>query len=181
MEKLFSPDMPTWLVLLAAAVTPAVCEEIAFRGFILSGFLSSRRVWLAVVLSSVTFGLVHLIPQQVLNASLLGLVLGLLAVRSGSLLPSFVFHLLHNGLMVLHSRHSKEAASIVGTNPFATVDGEALRYHWPLVTLCVLIGAALIAWLVRHPSLELRHSRAEDFRNDVLPRDVPVEQAAATG
>jgi sodium transport system permease protein len=183
MAALVSPDMPTWLVLLAFAVTPAVCEEIAFRGFILSGFLSSRRVWLAVTLSSLTFGLIHLIPQQVLNAALLGVVLGLLAVRSGSLLPSFVFHLLHNGLMVLHSLHSEKAATVVGANPFATVVDGALRYHWPLVTLCTLAGAGLIVWLARHPSLELKYSRAEDFRDDVSPRDageVPVGPAAAT-
>ena len=97
-------NQPLWLVLLAFAAAPAICEEIAFRGFILSGFSRSKRVWLAIGLSSLMFGLMHMIPQQVFNASLLGLVLGLIAVRSGSLLPCMLFHFTWNSLAVLHGR-----------------------------------------------------------------------------
>jgi sodium transport system permease protein len=39
--------------------------------------------------------------QQLFNATMLGIILGLLAVRSRSLLPGIVFHLLNNALTVL--------------------------------------------------------------------------------
>ena len=41
------------------AVTPAICEELAFRGFILSGLRRMGHKWGAIVLTSVFFGLAH--------------------------------------------------------------------------------------------------------------------------
>lgn len=155
MAQLVNKDVPTWLVLLAFAVTPAICEELAFRGFILAGFERGGRVGLAIVLSSLTFGLVHMIPQQVLNAAMLGLLLGLFAVRSGSLLVPMLFHLLHNGLMVLHNLYGADAALWMGTRqtPFWTVRDEAVRYEMPLLFICA-VGASLLigaVWRGKRP------------------------------
>ena len=44
----------------------------------------------------------HIIPQQVFNAALVGLVLGLIAVRGKSLWPCIVFHFIYNAMAVLH-------------------------------------------------------------------------------
>ncbi|MFO1094076.1 MAG: CPBP family intramembrane glutamic endopeptidase [Planctomycetaceae bacterium] len=104
LEALHDPTLSIWLPLFAFAVAPAICEELAFRGFILSGIQRTGRPWLPIVLSSVAFGVIHMIPQQVFNATLLGLVLGLLAVRSGSLLPGVLFHFIFNGAQVVMSR-----------------------------------------------------------------------------
>ena len=76
-----------WLLLLLIAAVPAVCEELAFRGFILSGFRHLGHKWRAIVYSALLFGLAHGILQQSLIASLVGVVLGYLAVQSGSILP----------------------------------------------------------------------------------------------
>ena len=61
-----------WQVLLLLAVVPAVCEELAFRGFILSGFRHLGHRWRAIVLSAIFFGLTHGILQQSLLACLVG-------------------------------------------------------------------------------------------------------------
>ncbi len=82
-------------------VLPAVCEELAFRGFILTGLLRRFRPGTAIVMSSFLFALVHMNVFQFLPTLLLGLVLGTLAWRSGSVLPGMVFHLMHNGLLIL--------------------------------------------------------------------------------
>ncbi len=97
-------EQPLWLVLLAFAIAPAICEELAFRGFILTGFSRNGRIGLAIGMSALTFGIMHMIPQQVFFASLLGLVLGLIAIRSNSLVPGIVFHFLFNSLTVLRER-----------------------------------------------------------------------------
>src|SRR5690606_6343381 len=89
-----------WQLLLLLAVVPAVCEEIAFRGFILRGMLQKHSTWTSILISSVLFGVVHMISAQVLIATLLGVVLGLILTRTGSLLPGMVFHVLHNRLMI---------------------------------------------------------------------------------
>ena len=104
-ELLQSTELSPWLLLTVFAITPAICEEIAFRGFILSGLARGNRLGMAVVVSSLMFGIVHMIPQQAFNAALLGLVLGLLAVHSRSLFPAIAFHLCNNAIATLHAKN----------------------------------------------------------------------------
>jgi sodium transport system permease protein len=86
---------------LVFVLLPAVCEELAFRGFILAGLRRRFKPWMAILLSSCLFALYHFNVFQLLPAFCLGLVLGLLAVRSGSVLPGMLFHFLHNGLLII--------------------------------------------------------------------------------
>jgi sodium transport system permease protein len=84
--------------LLVMALLPAVCEELTFRGFVLSGLRSRFRPWQAVLLSSFLFALYRMNVFQALPHFLLGTVLAALVVRSGSVLPAVLFSLVHNGL-----------------------------------------------------------------------------------
>jgi sodium transport system permease protein len=140
-------NQPWWLVLLAFAVAPAFCEELAFRGFVLSGFHRSGRAWLAIALSSVTFGIMHMFPQQVFNATLLGLVLGLIALRSGSLLPGIVFHFVYNTLGVLHGRVGTSWIEPNSANWFFAIEREQLRYRWPTLVICAIVAILLLRWV----------------------------------
>ncbi|MBX3437554.1 MAG: ABC transporter permease subunit [Planctomycetaceae bacterium] len=153
MVKMLDLSQAGWLVFLGFAVAAGICEDLAFRGFILSGFSRSRRTGLAIALSALAFGIMHLIPQQVFNATLLGLVLGLIAVRSNSLLPGVVFHILYNGMEVLLNRVPPAVWDSPFVQRFVTIqiEGEqaALRYTWPLLILCGAIAAMLLAWLIR--------------------------------
>src|SRR5262249_23163016 len=85
---------------LVFVLLPAMSEELAFRGFILAGLRGRFRPWMAILLSSTLFALYHFNVFQLVPAFCLGVVLGLLAVRSGSVLPGMLFHFLHNGLLI---------------------------------------------------------------------------------
>jgi sodium transport system permease protein len=119
----------------------------------LSGLQRSGRFWLPIVLSSVAFGVVHMIPQQVFNATLLGIVLGILAVRSGSLIPGVVFHLLFNGSQVVLARVDTSVLERGIGSWLITVQkaGEqtALRFDWPLLLICAALAAVLLRWVMR--------------------------------
>jgi sodium transport system permease protein len=152
-----NPALPIWIVVLALAIAPGVCEELAFRGFILSGFLRSARPSVAIVLSSIAFGIAHMVPQQVFNAILLGLVLGLFAVRSGSLLPGILFHLTYNSLEILRSRITSLPLPGPIVNWFFTFattkeNEHILEYRWPSLVVAGIVGFVLIAWLSRQSS-----------------------------
>jgi len=95
---------PCWQVLLLIAVVPAVCEELAFRGFILSGFRHLGHKWRAIIYTSIFFGLTHQVLQQSLVACLVGIVIGYLAVQSNSIFPGMVFHVVNNSLGVIVAR-----------------------------------------------------------------------------
>src|SRR5262249_37098991 len=137
-----------WLGLLVIAVVPAICEEVAFRGFILSGLRRDYSTRSAIVLSAFLFGFLHVLLslfQQLFNATLLGIVLGLLAVRSRSLLPGIIFHLLNNGAALVASRWV-EGNSPGGFVTWIYRDPEQMLYHRPWVILgAVLAGVLLVA------------------------------------
>jgi len=147
LQSMSDPTQPIWLVLMAFALAPAVCEELAFRGFILSGFGRRGRAWLAIILSSITFGAMHMIPQQVFNATLLGLVLGMMAIHSRSLLPCVVFHFLYNGLSVLRGRIPEKWVPENGLEHFVSMGPDGLRYSWPLLLICGVITIVLLLWV----------------------------------
>jgi sodium transport system permease protein len=93
-------EEPAGWALFSLVLLPAVCEEIAFRGFILNGLRRRFRPWPAIALSSFLFALYHMDVFQFLPTFVLGVALSLLTVRSSSILPAMLFHLLHNGLLV---------------------------------------------------------------------------------
>ncbi|HQU45427.1 MAG TPA: ABC transporter permease subunit/CPBP intramembrane protease, partial [Pirellulales bacterium] len=72
----FESSTPLWLIVTVFALTPAICEELAFRGFMLSGLRHLGHKWQAIVVSSVFFGVVHPVFQQSIGACVMGLVLG---------------------------------------------------------------------------------------------------------
>lgn len=129
---------------LVFVLLPAFSEELAFRGFILAGLRRRFRPWMAILLSSCLFALYHFNVFQLVPAFCLGLVLGLLAVRSGSVLPGMLFHLLHNGLLiglVMLDAQGYTGESIPGAN--------VLRLS--TVLCCCLVALILLRRLVVLP------------------------------
>ena len=169
--KLMSSDsLPIWLVILAFAAAPAICEEIAFRGFILSGFSRAGKTGLAVTLSSLAFGIIHMIPQQVFNAAMLGVVLGMMCIRSRSLIPGIAFHFVYNSLAILHGRYgaglSNEYNERIWAWLFRQQDG-MLRYQPALLCLAALAAIGLLHRLTRNPEF------APQVESNVCPADGP--------
>jgi sodium transport system permease protein len=91
---------PVWPYVLVLALLPAVCKEIAFRGFLLTGLRRRFRPWTAILLSSFLFAVLHMNVFMLAPAFLLGVALGVLAVRSGSVLPGMVLHFAGSLLLV---------------------------------------------------------------------------------
>ena len=73
-----------------------VAEEVVFRGAILKSLLTKYRPWLAIVLSAVIFSIGHLNPAQMPHAFLIGLLLGWMYWRTGSILPGMAYHWANN-------------------------------------------------------------------------------------
>ena len=90
-----------WGLLAAAALSPAICEEILFRGAVLSGVRSKMPLWAGVVVVGVLFGVTHLSVHRLFTTTASGVVLTYLAWRSGSILPSMTAHFLLNGSVLL--------------------------------------------------------------------------------
>ena len=158
---------PFWQVVLTIAVVPAICEELAFRGFMLSGFRHVGHKWRAIVYSAIFFGLAHPILQQSLVACLLGMVLGFVAVQTGSLLPGLLFHVTHNALAMAVAR----VAPLVDDWPalqffIAPADG-GYAFRWPALLLSAVTSLAVLIWFAR-----LRYAKsAEETLQETIDHD----------
>ena len=75
-------------------------EEIVFRGAVLRSLLKAERlpVWGAIAVSAVFFALIHFNPAQMPHALLIGLLLGWMYWRTGSILPGVAFHWANNSI-----------------------------------------------------------------------------------
>jgi sodium transport system permease protein len=141
-----------WLLLLVA-VAPAICEELAFRGFILSGLRHIGRKWRAIAISAVFFGITHTIFQQSLVACLVGVVIGYLAVQTGSILPCMLFHALHNSLGILGMSALEKYVGKVTWLDWLVARGAngELAYRWEVVVLGGVASAAILLWFRQLP------------------------------
>ena len=125
--------VPFWVVLLTGALAPAIAEEFFFRGFVLSAFRSKLSASRSVLLSALLFGLFHVIAGSVLSIEkflptiILGIAIGYVAIRTGSLLPGILLHTLHNGLVFSMSRFTEQ--------DLAKWFGDDTR-HIPIAWLC---------------------------------------------
>lgn len=143
------PNLSLFKLVAVFALLPALCEELAFRGFILSGFSRNGRTGVAIVFSALLFGVMHMIPQQVFNAFLLGLVLGLLALRSGSLLPGILFHFVNNALGVLSERIPADTFDSGVASWVASVDEGGILFSIPILLVCLVGGGFCIRHLIQ--------------------------------
>jgi sodium transport system permease protein len=122
--------------ILALALLTAAGKEIAFRGFIFAGLLMRMRPWPAILVSSFLFAAFHMNVFLLPPLFLLGIALGILALRSGSLLPGIILH------------GSCYAMLLLGPTWTVLWDDSAQTGMGPYVVtgLCTLLAAALLWW-----------------------------------
>ena len=89
------------LVLLAMALSPALCEEVLFRGALLSGLGQRMRPMTAVLTVAVLFGAFHLSIYRFAPTALLGLAITYAVWRTGSLWIGVIIHFINNSLAIL--------------------------------------------------------------------------------
>ena len=87
--------------ILTVVLFGPLSEEIIFRHGMLGGMLRRGvNPWIAILVSSFLFGIIHWNPIQVLFASALGVMLGILYTKSQSILPSLIYHIINNSFSV---------------------------------------------------------------------------------
>lgn len=87
---------------LSISVFGPILEEVMFRGAI-QGYIMRKtgKPWLSILLASLVFGIFHMNPVQIAYASMLGVVLGWIYYRTGSLLSVIVGHVLNNSMATI--------------------------------------------------------------------------------
>ena len=108
LEAALAGDVNLVVTLVLVALTPALFEEVFFRGLIQRNF---ERAWggaVGIAMSGVVFGLFHFRLTQALPLIVLGVYMAYLAWRTGSLWVPVLVHFINNALALIVSAMAKE-------------------------------------------------------------------------
>ncbi|MFM7561601.1 MAG: ABC transporter permease subunit/CPBP intramembrane protease [Planctomycetota bacterium] len=157
-------------IVVVLAVLPAAFEELAFRGFILSGMQRMKSSLGAVIASSFFFALAHAVFQQSVLAFVAGLIFGVIAWRTQSILPCIACHAMHNSMSILLGE-----LKVGGWGAFQWLVYESERgvtaYRIAPALLLTMLGVTLLYWLFQQTSAEPVGEPSErDAKRSLSPR-----------
>ncbi len=89
------------LIIFVVAITPSICEEVFFRGFVQKSFELQMRPWLAIFITSAFFALYHFNPYGLIALGALGVYFGFSAYISNSIFIPMVLHFINNFSQVM--------------------------------------------------------------------------------
>ena len=101
-EQSFDNGYELVLMFLSTAIVPAFVEEFLFRGMILSNIRPYSESG-AIFISAILFGLMHQTPFQLFYATAVGIVLGFVFVKTGSIWCGVLLHFFNNFLSVFQT------------------------------------------------------------------------------
>ncbi len=135
-RRIITPDGPlsALSIVFAVALVAPLTEELLFRGLLLPGLAERYGAPFALGVTSLGFGLIHGDPGAIAYATVAGLVLGAITLRTGSVLPALAMHAATNAMPVLVPER------LLRIRGFNTISEEV--YHLPLP---LLIGSGLVA------------------------------------
>lgn len=87
----------SWAILSSIVAAP-ILEEILFRGVIFESCAERWGKGVGLVVSALLFGVIHIIPVQVINAFVVGLILGYVYLRTRSLVSVIIIHAFNNAI-----------------------------------------------------------------------------------
>lgn len=96
--------------LLQVCIIAPIIEEILMRGFVLNGLENTYGITVGLIISSILFALLHFNMVQTLSAFVCGIILGLLYVKTGSILCCIIAHCGYNFIsytMMIYQRMGK--------------------------------------------------------------------------
>lgn len=89
---------PFFLIILVAAVMPAIGEELFFRGFLCGSLRYRHGAFWGIILSSLIFGAFHMSLVKLLPTAMLGVCFAYIGYASGSIFIGMLLHFLNNFL-----------------------------------------------------------------------------------
>jgi hypothetical protein len=141
---------PFWSSFLLTAIFAPIFEEWLCRGMILRGLLTKMKPVWAIVISALFFAVIHMNPWQALNAFIIGVIMGYVYYKTGSLILTMIIHFVNNGTAVVLSQFSslEDVDFWIDIMPVGAY-----------VALCVVGVVALVACLMAFRRIPLEQER----------------------
>lgn len=162
--------IPLFLSFLVISVTPAICEEMAFRGALLSCFRSFRSKWVIIILVSVIFGAFHGSIWRFVPTTLLGIAMGYLLLETDNMFYNMLFHLVNNALPLALLAFIEKFYGALGMGDAVSSSASSLS-RLPLASVGVyLIYGAAAPFLIYIGNF-LLHKGQPGYDRGLFPRE----------
>ena len=99
-------NWPLWGAFIVICLLPGIFEEIAFRGYIFGKLEKIGSQKEALIIQAAMFSILHLLPAVFFSHFLLGLILGIVRIRSHSLYPGILLHIAWNTIVIIQEHYN---------------------------------------------------------------------------
>ena len=170
------------------ALTPAIVEELAYRGVILGNYRRTDTLG-GILMSGFLFGLMHMNFNQMAYAVILGIIFGIVVEASGSIIATMEMHFLINGLSVSLSYLLQLFYNLPGSQGYLQESESAItdEYLWQVIRVYgkVAVVALVFAGLLVY-AIAAINNRKDNLKNIFRGRSrrsekTPVDGGAFTG
>lgn len=107
-NKVFESDFGIYGAILKVVIIAPVIEELIFRGLIMHGLMRNYSKFTAVFVSALLFALFHLNPWQFPATIILGILLGIVMLRTRNIYLCILGHAINNGLVFISIQYAAE-------------------------------------------------------------------------
>ena len=104
-NKVLESDYGIYGAILKVAIVAPIIEEMIFRGVIMHGLMRNYSKFTAVFVSALMFALFHLNPWQFPATFILGILLGILMVRTNNIFLCILGHSINNSLVLVNIKY----------------------------------------------------------------------------
>jgi membrane protease YdiL (CAAX protease family) len=127
-------------VLLVVSVTPAIVEELLFRGLVQASFQRRLKPIRAAIWTGVIFGLFHFNPFALVPLAALGCFFGFIRMRSKSIVIAMTVHFLNNTLAVVVSFFHVDDKMVIGATEGVDINITAILAQLFLFSMLFVVA-----------------------------------------
>ncbi len=159
--------IPLPLLILAISVSPAISEELVFRGLLVRGLLARWGVWWTMLISSILFALIHFHPLHVMAVFPIGMALFWIYYTTRNFWLPMWLHLLNNLCSILVMRWQGSLEEVLdNTNTM----------HLVVQSGIALSGTLIALWLLHKNRTRYVSASGDEWNPPAAPMSSPPVQ-----
>ena len=160
-------EFPFWTSLAIIAITPAICEEVVFRGFIQSKY-EGQPMLISAMVNGLFFGIIHMNLHQFPYAFIMGIVFAYMVYFTRNILSAVLSHFIINASQFALGHMALQYAYNYGAGYETDADlttaiaalGQLVFYILPLLALFIY--------------LFIRHNKGRGNMPEVKTEQIPL-------
>ena len=152
-------NITPFMVVFVCLVGP-ILEESVFRGVTYSYMKKALPVWFAIVIQAFLFALVHMNVLQGIYTFILGIIMGLVVEKTGSVVWSMMIHVIYN-----------TSSLFIGYLPWPD---ETPDFIWAIILACAVL-VTIIAFYFFFRGVTIKHLEIEYLTEDSQVLDLNEE------